>query len=313
MESTSMKQNCVDSFDETTETVNILQHSSSHVPTHILPKCKTSQEIFLNEIISPSAKNYLIIGKRGTGVTDLALELAHKLTNKNFIKSIYVYVNSQPTQQQYQVNLSVIKNIYSEFNTSFTEALINKQKANPVNPILLILDDVISTNINNIKMLDDIITNGRHYKIYTIITLQYPMQIKPALRANFDTVFAFPDSVITHIKRIYEYYFSFGDFLPFQKLMVSLDNSQCVCTTNTVENANKQIHIYNPAPVINSQLENNFEKKIFNYKSQLSNPDNIFTNNFQEKKQIILSAIKTNNQLIAQLMAQNASLNKLLE
>ncbi len=313
MESSSIKQNCVSSFDETNETVNTLQHSSSHVPTHILPKCKTSQEIFLNEIISPSAKNYLIIGKRGTGVTDLALDLAQKLTNKNFVKSIYLYVNSQPTQQQYQINLPAIKNIYSEFNTSFTEALINKQKANPVNPILLILDDVISRNINNIKMLDDIITNGRHYKIYTIITMQYPIQIKPALRANFDNVFAFPDFLITHIKRIYEYYFSFGDFLPLQKLMVSLDNSQCVCTINITGNLNKQMHIYKPVPVINSQLENNFEEKISNYKSQPSNQDNIFTNDIQEKKQIILSAIKTNNQLIAHLMAQNASLNKLLE
>ncbi len=313
MESTSIKQNCVDSFDETTETVNVLQHSSSHVPTHILPKCKTSQEIFLDEIISQSAKNYLIIGKRGTGVTDLALDLAQKLTNKNFIKSIYVYVNSQPTQQQYQFNLSVVKNIYSEFNTSFTEALVNKQKANPVNPILLVLDDVISTNINNIKMFDDIIKNGRHYKIYTIITMQYPMQIKPDLRANFDNVFVFPDSVITHIKRIYEYYFGFGDFLPFQKLMVSLDNSQCVCTTNTMVHANKQIHIYKPAPVINSQSQNNSEEKISDYKFQLLNPDNVFTKTTQEKKQVIIMAIKTNNQIIAQLMAQNASLNKLLE
>ena len=54
----------------------------------------------------------------------------------------------------------------------------------------LIMDDCLHDNKwTKDKMMRLLFMNGRHWKIMTVITMQYPLGIPPVLRTNIDYVF----------------------------------------------------------------------------------------------------------------------------
>ena len=76
----------------------------------------------------------------------------------------------------------------------------------------LIMDDCLYDNswINdrNIRYL---FLNGRHQKVFFIITMQYPLGIPPILRTNVDFVFILRENFINNRKRIFD---NFGAAFP---------------------------------------------------------------------------------------------------
>jgi hypothetical protein len=78
--------------------------------------------------------------------------------------------------------------------------------------------------------------NGRHYKVFFIITMQYPLGIPPNLRANIDYVFILRNNNTSDRKRIYEHYAGvFPSFETFCQVMDSCtQNYECLVINNTV-------------------------------------------------------------------------------
>jgi hypothetical protein len=78
--------------------------------------------------------------------------------------------------------------------------------------------------------------NGRHYKVFFIITMQYPLGIPPNLRANIDYVFILRNNNTSDRKRIYEHYAGvFPSFEVFCQVMDSCtENYECLVINNTV-------------------------------------------------------------------------------
>jgi hypothetical protein len=78
--------------------------------------------------------------------------------------------------------------------------------------------------------------NGRHLKIFFIITMQYPLGIPPNLRTNIDYTFILRDNITANRKRIYENYA--GMFPTFECFCSVLDqltkNHECMVIDNTV-------------------------------------------------------------------------------
>ena len=114
--------------------------------------------------------------------------------------------------------MNKIKNV---FDIDDIKKILESQSKPNAKRLLLILDDVLhSTLLLNNKLFLDMIANSRHYNIYTIITMQYPLGITPELRVNFGFVFIFQDNFISNKKRIYEHYFGmFSQFKLFDKIM----------------------------------------------------------------------------------------------
>jgi hypothetical protein len=101
-----------------------------------------------------------------------------------------------------------------------------------------ILDDCLFdnswTNDINIRSL---FMNGRHYKVFFIITMQYPLGIPPNLRANIDYVFILRNNNTSDRKRIYEHYAGvFPSFEVFCQVMDNCtENYECLVINNTVK------------------------------------------------------------------------------
>ena len=93
--------------------------------------------------------------------------------------------------------------------------------------------------------------NGRHYNIFFLLTMQYPLGIPPNLRCQTDYIFIFNDSIIKNKQRIYEHYWGFFDsFDVFKQVM-------------------DQICVDYGCLVINNKTQSNkIEDKIFWYKAK---------------------------------------------
>lgn len=74
---------------------------------------------------------------------------------------------------------------------------------------LLVMDDCLYDKswINN-PNIREIFMNGRHWKIFFLLTMQYPLGIPPVLRANIDFVFIGRENNVNNRKRLYENYAS---------------------------------------------------------------------------------------------------------
>ena len=133
--------------------------------------------------------------------------------------------------------------IYDEFSSDIIKSFMDRQRkvvdqANDekkrygrtdIDPrAFLILDDCLydskqwvnDTNIRYIFM------NGRHYKIFLLITMQYPLGIPPSLRANVDYVFIMRNNMVKDREKIYQQYA--GMFPNFQVFNTIMDQ----CTEN---------------------------------------------------------------------------------
>lgn len=73
--------------------------------------------------------------------------------------------------------------------------------------LFLILDDCLSDkNWQKSEEIREFFMNGRHLKLFLLITMQYPLGIPPELRTNIDYVFILKETILANKKRIYESY-----------------------------------------------------------------------------------------------------------
>jgi len=87
------------------------------------------------------------------------------------------------------------------------------------------MDDCLSSKgswVNDEPILE-VFMNGRHFKIMYILTMQFPLGVKPELRANFDYIFLLADDMYSNQKRIYEHYAGiFPSFDAFRQVFTQL-------------------------------------------------------------------------------------------
>ena len=100
----------------------------------------------------------------------------------------------------------------------------------------LLLDDCMYDN----KFMRDTcirqcFMNGRHWKIFFMLTMQYCMDLPPALRANVDYVFVLRENIIQNREKLYKSFFGiFPTFDMFNKVMDSCtENYECLVLDNT--------------------------------------------------------------------------------
>jgi hypothetical protein len=102
----------------------------------------------------------------------------------------------------------------------------------------LILDDCLYDDSwihdKNIRYL---FLNGRHQKVFFLITMQYPLGIPPMLRTNVDYAFIMREPYSSNRKRIYE---NFGSVFPtFEFFCQIMDqctqNYECLVITNNTQ------------------------------------------------------------------------------
>jgi len=116
----------------------------------------------------------------------------------------------------------------------------------------IVMDDCLSSKGEWAKdqSISELLFNGRHYHVMYILTMQFPLGIKPELRCNFDYIFLLADDGIGNQKRIFEHYAGiFPNFEAFRQVFGELTKDHgCMV-------------------IENSGCGNNFLDKIYYYKA----------------------------------------------
>jgi hypothetical protein len=137
--------------------------------------------------------------------------------------------------------------IYDEFDAAIIKKFMERQETivNQANEekkkygrtdldprAFLILDDCLydSKQWVNDKNIRYIFMNGRHYKVFLLITMQYPLGIPPSLRANVDYIFIMRNNMIKDREKIYQQYAGmFPNFDVFNQTMnACTENYECL-------------------------------------------------------------------------------------
>ncbi len=101
----------------------------------------------------------------------------------------------------------------------------------------MLLDDCMYDN----KFLKDTcirqcFMNGRHWKIFFMLTMQYVMDLPPALRANVDYVFILRENIIQNRENFTNPFWYLPSFDMFCKVMdACTENYECLVLDNTVK------------------------------------------------------------------------------
>lgn len=190
------------------------------------------QEFSLGEMCeNPSI---LMIAKRGSGkswVTKAILFKFHKIpvgaiistTEKDnpffseFFPDTYIY---------YKYESHIIKKILIRQKLMLKKAREKKEQGRYIDPrAVVVMDDCLADKGSWARdpPIMDLLFNGRHRQITYILTMQYPLGIKPELRSNFDYVFLLAEDYISNMKKLYDHYAGmFPDFNSFREIFRQL-------------------------------------------------------------------------------------------
>lgn len=198
-------------------------------------------------------KVVVMIGKRNTGKSFLIRDLLYNHTDIPIATAIS---GTEAANHFYEDMIPKIF-IHEEYKGEIIDNVVKRQKLilkkiNKENGIggfgasrskldprsLLILDDCLYdsswTKDTNVRAL---FMNGRHLKMFFIISMQYPLGIPPNLRTNIDFIFILRENIVANRKRIYDNYAGmFPTFEVFCQVMDQCtENYECLVIDNTTK------------------------------------------------------------------------------
>ena len=208
-------------------------------------------------------KVVVMIGKRDTGKSFLCKDL---LWHHQKIP-VGTVISATEAANCFYGNMVPPIFIHNEYSEDIIQRILMRQekllhkKKQPggynINPsAFLILDDCLYDNSwTKSKHVRSLFMNGRHFKMFFIITMQYALGIPPNLRTNIDYVFILRENIIQNRKRLYDCYA--GMFPCFEVFCAVMDQ----CTEN-----------YECIVINNNAKSNRIEDQVFWYKASSHPP-----------------------------------------
>ena len=190
------------------------------------------------------------IGKRKSGKSYCLRDLLH--ANMDIPAGIVISPTEAPNP--FFADFLPEYSIMPEFNRNIIKKVLDRQKQiiaiskerDNVDPrAFIVLDDCLADNAwTKTSEIRALFMNGRHYRIFFILTMQYPLGIPPNLRTNIDYSIIFKDPNVNNRKRIYENFAGlFKTFEIFCECMDALDKHECIIVDNNGD-GNWQDNVY---------------------------------------------------------------------
>ena len=140
--------------------------------------------------------------------------------------------------------------IYGQYEPEVIEKIITHQQAivkklkkedkedfkNPTNSVFMVLDDCMFDNKwTRDKNMRCVFMNGRHYRIFFMLAMQYCMDLPPPMRSNIDYLFILKENIIQNREKIYKNFFGiFPTFDSFNEVLNQCtQNYECLVLDNS--------------------------------------------------------------------------------
>ena len=188
----------------------------------------------------------MIIGKRGTGKSVLAKDILYHH------KRIPMGIVMSGTEEGNGWYSKFVPDsfIYNDFERDVVENLIARQrrlcKEDKVTNVFLVLDDCMyDKRILKEKCMRSLFMNGRHFKIFLVITAQYMGDVPPDIRTQIDYLIVCREPIIANRERLHKNFFG---MIPFRYFCALLDktteNYECLVLDNTTHSNNVEDCLY---------------------------------------------------------------------
>jgi hypothetical protein len=170
----------------------------------------------------------VMIGKRNTGKSFLTKDLLY------YHQDLPAGTVISPTENANKFYSDIVPPIFihDEYEPKITQEFIKRQKTlkkrimdgekDIDSRAFLIMDDCLYDNDwKKDKIIREIFMNGRHWKIFFLLLMQYAIGIPPNLRSNIDWVFLLRENNYQNRKKLYENYA--GMFYTFEMFCQTMD------------------------------------------------------------------------------------------
>ena len=178
----------------------------------------------------------VFIGKRGTGKSTLVTDI---LWHKKHIPAGIVMSATEEGNHHFRQFVPDLF-IHGDYNRDSIEKVLERQKrivaAGRGTPAFMLLDDCMyDKSFMRDTCIRQCFMNGRHWKIFFMMTTQYVMDMTPMIRANTDYVFVLRDNVRQNRENLYKCFFGvFPTFDMFSQVMdACTENYECLVLDNT--------------------------------------------------------------------------------
>ena len=260
----------------------------------------------------------IMIAKRGSGKSWVVRAILE------YFKDIPVGLIIAPTDRMNKFYGKFFPDsyIHYEYKSEIIEKVLERQRAiiekqaekalkgKKIDPrAFIIMDDCLGQKGSWVKdpPIQELLFNGRHYRIMYILTMQFPLGITPELRCNFDYIFLLADDTISNQKRIYDHYAGmFPTFDAFRQVFVQLtaDYGSMVIVNRGVKKSLFDKVFYYKAPDLSTLSEvkigcrqfRKFHEKNYNQnwskKTSLFNEVDFFANKKKNKSAVIVEKEK---------------------
>jgi hypothetical protein len=217
------------------------------------------------DMIAPSTKNMdnpqqggskiVIIGKPGTGKTTLITSLLYE---KSHIFPCGLAMSGTEDSNGHYSKLFPSTFVFNALDKNVIEQFVNRQKLaknhlpNPWN-ILLLDDCTDDPKLFNDPLFLGLYKNGRHWKMLFILSLQYALDIKPAIRTNIDGTFILREPNLRNRKILHDNFAGvIPDFSLFCEILDYLTDDYTALYIHNATTSNKMedcIFWYKAKPV----------------------------------------------------------------
>lgn len=179
----------------------------------------------------------VFIGKRGTGKSTLITDIMY---HKRHIPAGVVMSATEDGNHHYKSFIPDLF-IYGDYDREAIERVLDRQKnisirgQTPPGAFLLLDDCMYDRKFMKDTCIRQCFMNGRHWKIFFMLSMQYCMDLSPDLRANVDYVFILRENIVQNREKLYKSFFGvFPNFNTFQKVMdACTENYECLVLDNT--------------------------------------------------------------------------------
>jgi hypothetical protein len=194
----------------------------------------------------------VVIGKPGTGKSNLIKSILY--FKKHIIPIATIMSGTEDSNKDFS-KIVPESFIFNDYDESKIEEIIKRQKLaieHLENPwAVLLLDDCTDdASVFRKPIQHGLYKRGRHWQLLYIVSLQYCLDVKPAIRTNIDGIFILREPILKNRRSLYENYASIiPDFATFCDILDQI----------TDDHTALYIH--------NQTSENNWEDCVFWYKA----------------------------------------------
>ena len=184
----------------------------------------------------------VIIGKPGTGKTTMIASLLHA---KSHIFPVAEVQSGTEDSNGFYGQILPKSLIHDGLNVDKIEDFIKRQKmakkylSNPW-AVLLIDDCTDNPSVLRKPLFQGIFKNGRHWKMWFILSLQYCMDVLPTVRTNVEFIFILREANLRNRKALYDNYAGIiTDFTLFCEIMDQITDDYTALVINNTTTSNK--------------------------------------------------------------------------